>query len=131
MNNQKGFTLIEVMITAAVVVFVLVGFMGTNSAMQQATDSSFERTLALQDANQVIERIRTAAATGTFPANAVTAFPDNGTVAGFTSLTGETVTVTYGNATANPLDVRIQIQWLENGRRAVRAHLRTLVTQRI
>ncbi len=118
------------MITAAIVILVLVGFMGTNTAMGQASESSFERTLALQDANEVIERIRAAAETGNFPSNVVTAFPNNNTVGGFTSLTNETVTVSYANIASDPLDVRVQVQWLERGRRQVSAHLRTYVTQR-
>ena len=91
---------------------------------------SYRFNMALQDANQIVERIRSSAAAGTFPTNVITAFPNNGTVSGFTNLTNETVTVSYANAAANPLDVRVQVQWLENGRRTVNAHVRTLVTQR-
>ena len=129
-NREKGFTLIELMIAMVVVVSVLAGFMGTNVAIQQTTESAFQRTVALQDANQVVELMRQTAATGTFPTNVTAVYANGGTVSGFTSLTSETVTVSYVSASANPLDATVTVSWLQNGRRTVNTALRTLITQR-
>ena len=113
-----------------VVVLVIVGFMGANSSIQQASEASYQRTIALQDANRVIETMRNTAATGTFPGNVTAVYPNGGTVSGFTSLTNEAVSVSYANSGANPLDATVTISWSENGVRTVSANLRTFITQR-
>lgn len=118
------------MVTMVVVVLVLVGFTGTNGTIQQTSEAAFQRTTALQDANQVIELMRNTAASGTFPTNVTTVYPNNGTVSGFTNLTNETITVSYANAVADPLNVTVTVSWSENGRRTVNTALRTIITQR-
>jgi type IV pilus assembly protein PilV len=129
-KSQAGFTLIEIMIAMVVAALALVGYVGGNMAVQQAARGQFERSVAMQDANQVIEQIRNAAVNGTFPGNVTAAFPNNGQVGGFTGLSNEQVTVTYTNTTADPLDVTVTVAWQENGVRNVTQSLRTLVTQR-
>ncbi len=130
LRNEKGFTLVELMITAFVVVTIIVGFLGSATALQAANQAAFERSIALQDANQVIELLRNTAATGTFPGNVTAAYPNNSTVSGFTSLTNESVRVTYTSATANPLDVTVTVSYSENGTRNMSTSLRTFITQR-
>lgn len=130
LRNEKGFTLVELMITAFVVVTIIVGFLGSATALQAANQAAFERSIALQDANQVIELLRNTAATGTFPGNVTAAYPNNSTVSGFTSLTNESVRVTYTSATANPLDVTVTVSYSENGTRNMSTSLRTYITQR-
>lgn len=130
-KNEKGFTFIELMITMVVVVLVLLGFMAANANIQQASESAYQRTVALQDANRVIELMRDAAATGIFPANVTAVYPNGGAVAGFTNLPGQQVVVSYVNAGANPLDVTVTVSWLENGIRNVNTALRTYITQRL
>ena len=128
--SERGFTLIELMITMVVVVLVLLGFMGANTSIQQASEATHQRTIALQDANRVIETIRNTAASGTFPGNVTAAYPNNGAVAGFSNLTNEAITVSYVNTGVNPLDVTVTVSWSERGVRNVSTQLRTLVTQR-
>jgi prepilin-type N-terminal cleavage/methylation domain-containing protein len=130
-KNQKGFTLIEIMITMVVVVVVVLGFLTSSTAIQTQGRAAFERSMALQDANRVIEQMRNAAASGTFPGNVTGTF--SGSVSGFGSLptgSNETITVSYASATADPLDATITVSYLENGRRAQTASLRTYITQR-
>ena len=127
---DKGFTLIEVMISMVVVVLVLLGFMGANLSIQQVSEAANQRAIALQDANQVIEQMRNLALNGTFPGNVTAVYPNGGAVAGFTSLTNEQVTVSYVNATTDPLNVTVTVSWQENGVRTVNTALRTLITQR-
>jgi len=130
LDNEKGFTLIELMIAMVVTVLALVGYIGATTNIQQTGEAAFERSVAIQDANRVVEQMRNAAATGNFPGNVLGAFPNNGVVAGFNNLTAEQVTVTYTNAGADPLDAFVTVAWNENGRRATTATLRTFVTQR-
>ena len=136
-QSQKGFSLIEVLFASAVILLLVVGFLGSSTALQFANQAAYERSIALQDANQVIERMRNTAVSGTFPGNVTAVYPNNGAVSGFTSLTSEAVSVTYtdrngdGNAlTDNPLDVTVTVTYLENGRRNTSMSLRSLITQR-
>lgn len=130
LKREDGFTLIELMITVLVVVLALVGYVGANIAIQQTGEGTFERSVAMQDANQVIERIRNTAASGQFPDDVTASFPNGDTVDGFDTLTNEQVTVSYADPDADPLDVTVNVSWLGNGRRPVSAALRTYVTQR-
>jgi len=131
LKSQNGFTLIEIMITMAVMATALLAALTANAMISQTSEGVYQRLVAVQDANQVIERMRNTAATGTFPGNVTAVYPNGGNVAGFTSLTNETVTVTYVSAITNPLDVTVTVNYLENGRRAANTALRSLVTQRI
>jgi len=129
-RTQRGFTLIELMISLFVVTLVIGGYIGANILAQRNSEEMHERTLAIQDANRAIEQMRNVSRTGTFPNNVVTAYPDNGTPTGFTSLPQEHITITYASTTANPLDVTITVSWFSNARRQVSETIRTYITQR-
>jgi len=118
------------MITMVITILALVGYIGANMVLQQTTAATFEKTVALQDANQVIEDMRDRSGTGNFPGNVTGTYPNNGVVAGFNSLTGEQIVVSYADATADPLEVTVAVSWQEEGRRAASTSLRTLMTQR-
>ncbi len=130
LKNQKGFTVIELMVSLFIVTLAIAGYIGANVFLQRNADEAFERTVAVQDAHRVIERMRNTAQTGTFPGNVTAAFPQGAAVAGFTNLTAEQVTVTYVNTTANPLDATVAVTWTSVTRRAMTTALRTLITQR-
>ena len=130
LKSQNGFTLIEVMITMVVMAAALLSVLTANAMVSQTSEGAYQRLVAIQDANQIIERMRNTAATGTFPGNVTAVYPNGGTVAGFTSLTNETVTVAYVSAVTNPLNVTVTVNYLENGRRAANTALRSIITQR-
>ena len=130
LKSPNGFTLIEVMITMAVMGGTLLAIMTANTMLSQTSEGIYQRLVAIQDANQVIERMRNTAATGTFPGNVTAIYPNGGNVVGFTSLTNETVTVAYAGVNTNPLDTTVTVNYLENGRRAANTALRSLITQR-
>ena len=137
LKEELGFTLIEVMITTVIMSIALVAILSANAAMAQSSEVLFQRTVAIQNANQVFERMRNTAISGTFPGNVTTAYPHNGTVSGFAALTNEVVRVTYadrngdGNAlTDNPLDATVTVTWSDNNKRSATSSLRSLVTQR-
>lgn len=129
-SNESGFTLVEIMITAVVVAVVVLGFLNSAMGVQTSSQAAYERSVAIQDAHQVIEAMRNLAASGTFPTNVTTTYSNGGTVSGFTNLPSETITVAYASATANPLDATVTVSYLENSRRSVSAQVRTYITQR-
>ncbi len=128
---DQGFTLIEVMIAMVMVVLVLLGFTGANAVIQRTSEETFQRTVALQDGNQVVEMMRNAAASGTFPANVTTIYANGGTVAGFSNLVNETVTINYVDPLTNPLDVTVTIAWRNYHNRNTNMTLRSRITQRL
>ena len=124
-QNQQGMTLVEILITTVVVATVVLGFMGSATAIQFQQKTAYERSVPLQDANQVIELLRNAATTGTFPANVTsTSIPT------YTNLTSEAITASYVNASANPLDVTVTVTYSDSSNRSTGASVRTLITQR-
>jgi Tfp pilus assembly protein PilV len=132
-QSQKGLTLIEAMITVAVIVVAFLGILGTNIFIQQTTEGFFERTLAIQDANQVIERMRSAAneAGVEFQASVQTAATNAAeSVSSLPDSHDEVITVTYEDETANPLEVTVTVAWNERGQRATSAVVRSFITRR-
>jgi len=142
MKAQKGFTLIEVMITVAIMALSLFGLLAANISMQYSSIDAHERSVAVQHANQVIEQMRNSALTSL--AAAATAFP-SGTVASsnYTSsanevLTNEAVTVAYtdgpdaGTSATddNPLDVTVTVNWQQRGVRNATEVIRTYIAKR-
>lgn len=130
LDERKGFTLIELMIALLVLTLAIVGYVGANVIAQRNSGEMHERTVAIQDANRVIEQMRDTSRTGTFPGNVVSLYPQAGVVAGINNLTNEQITVTYANTTANPLDATITVTWLSYTRRQNTETVRTYITQR-
>ena len=128
--NEDGFTLIEVMISLFVGAVALLAYISSNIAVDNAAQQSFEKTMALQDAQRVIEQIRNTAQTGQFPDNVTNVFPNATNLDGFNNLSNEQVVVSYADQTTNPLDITVTVSWEANGRRDMDASLRTIVTQR-
>jgi len=129
-NSEAGFSLIELMITMAVIAVTLFGFMGANILMERSGETAFEQSVAIQDANQVIERMRDASGNGQFPGNVTAAFAHNGLVPGFANLRAEQIRVSYVNTNADPLDVTVTVTWQNPSGRIMTTALRTLITQR-
>lgn len=128
--NDKGFTLIEVVITVGVVGFALVSYLGANYAIEKASEGAYQKSVAVQDAQQVIEHMRSLAQTGTFPGNVTATYPNNATLLTYTNLNGESINISYANATADPLDVTVTVTYNQNSTRAISNSIRTLITQR-
>lgn len=135
-GDEFGFTIIEIMIALLVLTLVIVGYVGANIAAQKNSEEMHERTVAIQNANQVIEQMRTLSNTSPFPASVVTGdYQNNGHPTGFNDLTNELITVTYTGATAdptteNPLNVTVTVDWLSYAGRQCREVIQTYITQR-
>jgi prepilin-type N-terminal cleavage/methylation domain-containing protein len=130
-RSQKGFTMLEVILSVAISGIVLISIVGTNVLVQKNNDSTHQRIVALQDAHQVVERIRDSASNGLFPNNVYTAFPNGQQVGGFANLTNEQVFVQYtANGTADLLDVTVTVSWMNENNRNSTYSLSTLLAQR-
>lgn len=137
MRNQKGFTLIEVMITTAVVTLALVGLLAANMQIRLASMAAYERSVATRHAHEVIERMRTAS-DGSL-SDVTSTFSNGGTVSSSNYLTtsstellkNETVVVSYVSTSADPLDTTVTVTWLERGVRTATLPVRTLITKRV
>ena len=129
-NQQTGFTLIEVMLALLIMAVAIGSYVGTNMLIQRNAEVQFERSIAVQDANRVIERMQNAAISGIFPGNVVAAFPNGGFVLGFTNLTSEVVNVHYTSTTSDPLDATVTVNWQSHTGRGSTLALRSMLTQR-
>lgn len=130
LNGRAGFTFVELMIALFVLTAMIAAYVGANCAAQQTGEEMHQRTVALQDANRVIEQMRDASKTGAFPDNVIAAFPQNNQVAGISNLSDEVVTVTYANATANPLVATVTVSWTSYNGRSFSEEVKTYITQR-
>jgi prepilin-type N-terminal cleavage/methylation domain-containing protein len=125
MRNQKGVSLVELMIALAVIAIALLGIVGVLLHTISVKESNREQQLAKTAATRQLETIRTAAKTNfdqisitfnnlTFP---VSELANNGTG-----------TVTVDSTNPDLLELRILIQW--NGVRPnSRYEIRSLLTR--
>jgi prepilin-type N-terminal cleavage/methylation domain-containing protein len=132
LKSQTGFTIIELMIALFVLSLLVVGYIGANVMAQRNTEDMNERTVAIQDANRVIEQIRDASNTEgwDFPADTVAAYPDGASVGGFEHLSDEVVTVSYDDPNGDPLHVAIAVTWTSYTGRVHTETVETYITQR-
>lgn len=140
-DNQRGFTLVEVMVTIVVVTIAILSMLLAITAVQQMTEAAHEKTMAIQHAHQVIDRIRDFAEVRGI--NNVLANYPPGTVVGvqdytdcaalpcIEQLNNERVIITYAYPNAKTLDVMVTVNWRERGIRPVSTLLRTWVTWRM
>jgi prepilin-type N-terminal cleavage/methylation domain-containing protein len=131
--NHRGFTLIELLLAVGIVALTILVMIGANLVIQQNSSTTFQRSVAVQDAHQVIEQIRNIAsnAGGLFPNNVVNNFPNHANVAGFANLPNEAVRVDYTNAGSNPLEVVVTVTWQDSRGGNATVALKSLVTQRL
>ena len=130
MKQSKGFTLLELMIAMFILTVGLLGILLTNTTSKNASVRMNERILALQDAQRVIELMRSTSSVGNFPGNVTNAYPNGSPILGFDTLTNEAISVDYTDIEADPLDVTVNVTWSELGTRDATTQLRTLITQR-
>jgi len=129
-RGSRGFTLIEVMVTLFVAAIATAGYVGSSIATQRQSAELHERSIAVQEAQRVIEQIRDEAGTNNFPGNVLAAFPDGGTVAGMNALPNEQVRVNYADPTATPLDTTVTVTWQSHTSRQQTAVLRVYIAKR-
>lgn len=133
-------TLVEVVVATALFATVVLVILGAFLACSVLTEQAKNLTQAVADARSVLERIRhdvqastdiAAFPVGT-PASTYEDWVANQQAAGaaFVGLTAEAVTVVYGTAGDDPLDVTVTVNWEERGGRARSTALQTQMTKR-
>ncbi|MBU4589878.1 MAG: prepilin-type N-terminal cleavage/methylation domain-containing protein [Candidatus Omnitrophica bacterium] len=133
-GNKKntGFTLLELMIGAAVLILALVGLIAAYIGCFALNEKARNLTVATNDAQCVMEEIRDRNTAFNitqedWSAWAATDPPDGG---GCSTLDNETITVTYPSGTgARPLEIIITVSWTEKGRQR-NTQISTLLTER-
>lgn len=139
-HGAGGFTLIEVVLAAAIFAVAVLGVFGAFLGASALTEGSRNLTQAVEDARTVMDRMRSDLQSSTDVATFVANFPtttyetwfenQQTAEAAFTNLGDEAVDVTYGDATDDPLEVTVEITWQERGGRERSTTLQTQMTRR-
>lgn len=127
-SDNKGFSLIEVMIAAFIFVLALGGLLDGMSAYFGMINLAKDETVALTHVRSMMEGISATAFSNmnvTFPNNVTNATIENSyqnltgnfTLYNQTRLTNETIVVTYINASADPLEVKVRLTWQDRRNR--------------
>jgi prepilin-type N-terminal cleavage/methylation domain-containing protein len=141
-GNQLAFTLVELVIAVAIISVVVISYVGANIMLQRNTEDMHERTIAIQDANRLIERMRSDSRTVTlFPEGLITDYPENTPITEldeathqekpvFSNLPNERAVITYDIPNENLLDTIVTITWTSYTGRTYSEAVRTYITQR-
>ncbi len=110
-HRKKGLTLVEVMFTALILLFVLIASVAVFTISMRSITMAREVSLATDDLKDVLEKIRSVAFS-----DIITVFPDGEVldldIVGGAALTDEVVVVTYPHGTtADPLWIDATITW--------------------
>lgn len=127
MRQKKGFTLVELMFALAILIPVALIAVNVNSLMAGRVRTARLITIALHDANTVMERIRDTSDLGL--SQIVSSYPSGQAVSGFANLPNEAVVVQYPDPNANPLAITVSVEWTDSGR-LMRRVLTSYVTTR-
>ncbi len=129
-NPKKGFTLLELLIAAAILTGTVLGFLMFFYASLLLMETNRNTIVAINDAKAILEQIRE---TDPFNASNVSAaYPeltDLIALVGAQKLNNETIYVDYPGAVTDPLRIIVTVSWSEKTlSRSI--SLTTLMTQR-
>ncbi|MBI4598158.1 MAG: hypothetical protein HY737_07160 [Candidatus Omnitrophica bacterium] len=131
---RRGMTFIELLVAIVVMIIAGVWLLGAYHASLQLTEVSQQTSVALSDAKDIMERIKSTpflALSASFPDGvAGGGAPDTyGAIIGGYSLSGEQVTVRHQpSAVADPRELIVDVSWT-NSHRVYRASLSTVRSQ--
>ena len=117
--KKSGFTLLELMIGAAVLIVALVGLIAAYVGCFTLNESARNLTTASNHAQCIMEEIRDRNSDYNITQEdwttwASTDLPDGGSC---NTLDNESIVVTYPSGTgANPLEILVTVNWAEKGR---------------
>lgn len=159
-SKKRGFTLIELMIAATIIIVALVGLMATYFVSFDANQMARHRVQALNDARAMIEHMRAeveeydrltrlyetgwGGGAGTFSQNSIIQDPNHPMVGDpgseiITVIFGDPLTgvqqptlwdAIFGDPLADPLQINIRVDWTVRNGRPQSLTLVTLMTER-
>jgi len=112
-NNQKGTTLVEVLIALLVVSIGVLSSLAYFAAANRSTAIARDITIATTHGEYVLEQMRSLPALSNITG---TNWDDWTKTTGLNTLSNETITVAFADASADPLNVQTTVSWLTNGR---------------
>lgn len=128
-NGKKGFTLIEVMMAAAIVAIGTVALLSAFLSGMILIESSRNKAVAAADARTVLEEMRRISRSGlawVTATNWTTWARSNG----LTTLPQEQITVQYRNPLYDLLEVGLTVSWVEHNNRGRSVILNNYLTER-
>lgn len=125
--DKKGFTLVEVLVVSLFLVSAIVGVLYLLNYTLYLNEVSRNSVIALNDACSVVENIKNIDPFSM--TNLIAAYPDGGTVAGYSNLNSESVQVDYANLAGDPIVATITVSW-QGKDRSHSESISTLVTKR-
>lgn len=122
--SKRGFTLAELLLAAAILVFVLSGLLLLFINCLTLNESNRNLTIAISHAQYAMEEIKNTAF-----ASIQNATWDSSTISsrGLTPLPNESVVITVNGA--DPLDIITTVNWKDRGARNRSMALETLITK--
>lgn len=133
-RSNKGMTLIEIMVAAAVFVIGLAALLSGLLSAVYFVDNSRDTTIAVSDLRTMMEHIRSTAfndLTTDFP-NTVQDGPGGNNysaIVGGYALRNEHITVTYTNPAADPLEINVSLTWQDKRGRSYSSSMSTYMTR--
>lgn len=125
---MRGFTLVEVVVTAAIFAVAAVALMAGFLSGLILVESGRTMATAAADARTVFEEMRRQSGSGLFAVTQVN-WPAWSLLSGLNQLENETISVRYRNPAADPLEATVTVNWMERNR-ARSASFTGLVTRR-
>ena len=133
-KNTKGMSLFEIMVATLVFVLAMGALLSSLTGVLYLISQAKDETIAVSDLKNIAERIRATSF------NNVPVFFPNGTqdgpafnlypaIVGGYNLTSEHITVTYPDAGADPLEIRITATWQSRNGRSYNTALSTFKTR--
>ena len=132
--KNKGTTLVEIMVATLVFVVALGALLSCITALLYLVDLSKEQTLGVSDSRNIMEKIRATAFVdmqAQFP-DALEDGPSSGsysTILGGYALSNEHITVTYANINTDPLEIKVNVSWLDKRGHARNTSMSTFKTR--
>lgn len=113
--RANGFTLLELMISAAILVVTLVALLATYISLAALIESSRNTTTAINDANRVIEQMRNSAATS-FLTMTSSNWTSWAAANGAGTLTSEQVAFSFNCTSCDLTMATVNVSWSERNR---------------